>query len=70
VSVRSQFDGAPPAPFGPVTLDTIGHGDPTAAPPPARFISALREWIGRLFPAVLVARLVAPEISGGMRSRA
>jgi hypothetical protein len=48
--------------FSLVTLTTVGYGDITAVHPMARSLAALEALVGQLFPAILIARLVALEI--------
>ena len=49
--------------FSFVTLTTVGFGDVTAVDPVARSLVTLEALVGQLFPAVLLARLVAMELS-------
>ena len=46
-----------------VTLTTVGYGDITPAVPAARSLSMAEALVGQLFPAVLIARLVAMELA-------
>jgi hypothetical protein len=55
--------------FSLVTLTTIGYGDITPVSPQARILSALEGLIGQLFLAIIIARLVALEISARLRPR-
>lgn len=48
--------------FSFVTLTTVGFGDVTAVHPMARSLVTLEALVGQLFPAVLLARLVALEV--------
>jgi hypothetical protein len=41
------------------TLSTVGYGDVTALRPVARSAANLEALTGQLFPAILIARLVA-----------
>jgi hypothetical protein len=49
--------------FSFVTLTTLGYGDVTAVNSAARSLALLEALTGQLFPAVLIARLVAMEFS-------
>jgi len=49
--------------FSFVTLTTLGYGDVTAVHPAARSLAVLEALTGQLFVAVLIARLVALEVS-------
>jgi len=49
--------------FSFVTLTTLGYGDVTAVNPAAQSLALLEALAGQLFPAVLIARLVAMEVS-------
>jgi hypothetical protein len=49
--------------FSFVTLTTLGYGDVTAVNPVAQSLALLEALTGQLFPAVLIARLVAMEVS-------
>src|SRR5262249_51586024 len=49
--------------FSFVTLTTVGYGDVTAVHSMARSLALLEALTGQLFPAVLIARLVAMEVS-------
>jgi len=46
-----------------VTLTTVGYGDITPVHPAARSAAILEALVGQLFPAVLIARLVAMELT-------
>lgn len=46
-----------------VTLTTVGYGDVTPVHPIARSAAILEALTGQLFPAILIARLVAMELS-------
>jgi voltage-gated potassium channel Kch len=46
-----------------VTLTTVGYGDITPVAPLARSLAILEALTGQLFPAILLARLVALEVS-------
>jgi len=48
--------------FSFVTLTTVGYGDITAVHPFARSLATLEGLTGQLFPAILIARLVALQI--------
>jgi ion channel len=48
--------------FSYVTLTTVGYGDITAVHPFARCLALLEALTGQLFPAILIARLVALEV--------
>jgi len=56
--------------FSQVTMFTIGYGDITPLAAGARSLAMLEGLIGQLFPAVLLARLVALEIEDRRSSRA
>ena len=45
-----------------VTLATLGYGDITPLHPAARSLASLEAFIGQLYPAILIARLVALEM--------
>jgi len=45
-----------------VTLTTLGYGDITPALPAARSLAVAEALVGQLFPAILIARLVAMEL--------
>jgi len=47
-----------------VTLTTMGYGDITPVHPVARSAAILEALTGQLFPAILIARLVAMELAG------
>ena len=53
--------------FSLITLTTVGYGDIVPQSPPARFVAALEGIVGQLFLAVIVARLVALEISARLK---
>jgi hypothetical protein len=55
--------------FSLVTLTTIGYGDITRVSSQVRILSALEGLIGQLFLAIIIARLVALEISSRMQPR-
>ena len=46
-----------------VTLTTMGYGDITPVHPAARSAAILEALVGQLFPAILIARLVAMELT-------
>jgi hypothetical protein len=48
--------------FSFVTLTTVGYGDITAISPVARSLAILEALTGQLYPAILLARLVALEV--------
>lgn len=48
--------------FSFVTLTTVGYGDVTPLHPIARSLAPVESLVGQLFPAVLLARLVALEV--------
>ena len=48
--------------FSFTTLTTVGYGDVTPAHPIARSMAIMEALIGQLFPAILIARLVAQEL--------
>jgi voltage-gated potassium channel Kch len=48
--------------FSFATLTTLGYGDVTAVHTAARSLALLEALTGQLFPAVLIARLVAMEV--------
>lgn len=50
--------------FSLITLTTVGYGDITPASPQASFLAALEGLIGQLFIAIILARLVALELTG------
>lgn len=54
--------------FSFTTLTTLGYGDVTPMHPIARALANLEALIGQLFPAILIARLVALEVSDRARS--
>jgi len=49
--------------FSFVTLTTVGYGDITPAHPIVRSLSNLEALVGQLYPAILIGRLVAMELS-------
>jgi hypothetical protein len=51
--------------FSFVTLTTIGYGDITPAARAARSMANLEGLIGQLYPAIVLARLVSLQVSGG-----
>jgi voltage-gated potassium channel Kch len=53
----------PMAYFSFVTLTTVGYGDVTPLTPLTQSLTNLEALIGQLFPAILIARLVAIEVS-------
>jgi len=53
--------------FSTMTLTTVGYGDIVPVNPIARSLAALEALVGQLFPAVLLARLVAMELSSRER---
>lgn len=48
--------------FSFVTLTTVGYGDIVAVHPATRMLASLEALVGQLFPAILLARLVAMEV--------
>ncbi|MCU0587836.1 MAG: potassium channel family protein [Syntrophobacteraceae bacterium] len=52
--------------FSFVTLTTLGYGDVLAVDPFARSLAMMEALIGQLFPAVLIARIVALQVSEGL----
>jgi hypothetical protein len=46
-----------------VTLTTMGYGDILPVHPMARSAAVLEALVGQLFPAILIARLVAMELA-------
>lgn len=54
--------------FSMITLTAVGYGDITPVTPPARTLAMIEGLIGQLYLAIIIARLVAMEITG--RSRA
>ncbi len=50
-----------------ITLTTVGYGDITAVHPFARSLSMMEALVGQLFPAILIARLVAMELAQSKR---
>ena len=50
-----------------VTLTTMGYGDITPLHPAARSAAILEALTGQLFPAILIGRLVAMELSARER---
>jgi hypothetical protein len=64
--------GDAPAPliyFSFVTLTTLGYGDITPIHPVARSLAILEALTGQIYPAILLARLVALELHASGRSR-
>jgi voltage-gated potassium channel Kch len=53
----------PMAYFSFVTLTTVGYGDVTPLTPLTQSLTNIEALIGQLFPAILIARLVAIEVS-------
>jgi hypothetical protein len=53
--------------FSMITLTTVGYGDISPLSPQARTLAALEGLIGQLYVAIIIARLVALEISGRHR---
>jgi len=51
-----------------VTLTTVGYGDITPVHPVARSLAIAEALIGQLYPAILIARLVAMELESRRRS--
>jgi hypothetical protein len=51
--------------FSFVTLTTVGYGDITPVHPAARTLALLEALTGQLYPAILLARLVSLQASGG-----
>jgi hypothetical protein len=51
-----------------VTLTTVGYGDITPVHPIARSLAIAEALIGQLYPAILIARLVAMELEARRRS--
>jgi len=54
--------------FSLCTLTTVGYGDITPLSPFARSLSNAEAVVGQLFPAVLIARLVASEINDNSKT--
>jgi voltage-gated potassium channel Kch len=50
-----------------VTLTTVGYGDITPVHPVARSLAIAEALVGQLYPAILIARLVAMEIESRRR---
>jgi hypothetical protein len=50
-----------------ITLTSVGYGDITAVHPFARSLSTMEAVVGQLFPAILIARLVAMELQQSSR---
>jgi ion channel len=48
--------------FSAITLTTVGYGDVTAVNPIARSLAVLEGFVGQLYPAIMLARLVAMEL--------
>ena len=55
--------------FSYATLTTVGYGDITALHPFARSLAILEALTGQLFPAILIARLVALEVESRREGR-
>lgn len=55
--------------FSFATLTTVGYGDITPVHPIARALAMCEAFIGQLFPAILIARLVAMELHARQTSR-
>lgn len=55
--------------FSYTTMTSVGFGDILPLSPSARVLSMLQALIGQLFPAILLARLVAMEIEDNQRRR-
>ena len=53
--------------FSAITLTTVGYGDVTPVNPIARSLAALEGFVGQLFPAITLARLVAMELYHSQR---
>jgi hypothetical protein len=53
-----------------ITLTTVGFGDVTPLSPPARTLSMLEGLIGQLYLAIMIARMVALQISNKMQDSA
>lgn len=49
--------------FSMVTLATLGYGDITPLHPAARSLATLEAFLGQLYPAILISRLVALELA-------
>jgi hypothetical protein len=49
--------------FSMITLATLGYGDITPLHPAARSLASLEAFIGQLYPAILISRLVALEMA-------
>jgi hypothetical protein len=54
--------------FSFVTLTTVGYGDITPKAPAARMLAVAEALTGQLYLAVMLARLVALQVSGGVES--
>lgn len=54
--------------FSFVTLTTVGYGDITPKAPAARMLAVAEALAGQLYLAVMLARLVALQVSGGIES--
>jgi hypothetical protein len=50
-----------------ITLTSVGYGDITAVHPFACSLSTMEAVVGQLFPAILIARLVAMELQQSSR---
>ena len=46
-----------------ITLTTVGYGDVTPASPGARTLSMLEGLVGQLYVAIIIARIVAQQIT-------
>jgi voltage-gated potassium channel Kch len=55
--------------FSFVTLTTVGYGDVAPVHPAARSAAVIEALVGQLFPAILIARLVAMELTSRERGR-
>jgi hypothetical protein len=55
--------------FSFITMTTVGYGDVTPLSPPARTFAALQGLVGQLYIAIVVARLVALEVSNRITGR-
>jgi hypothetical protein len=53
--------------FSVITMTTVGYGDVTPVSAPARSLAALEGVVGQLYIAVVIARLVAMEMSHRMK---
>ena len=52
-----------------ITLTTVGYGDLTPIKPAARMLAMLEGLAGQLYVAIMIARLVALQVSQNIRSR-